>query len=155
MVSEAMDPAYWETEFVKLVRRHFAFLRDLGYAEPILEREESAFFVSWIDLTYLAPSRDRSCCVSLFLKPNEGSIQLSLTRNEYRTLDDYLDFKMYMEKRVGTSLPKTFRLSGGTESELVGAFEEVVRLNAQALRESGRALIDGSTWEAGYYHRKD
>lgn len=155
MDSKVMDASYWESEFQQLVKRHFAFLRDVGYAEPILERQESAFYVSWIDLIYSAPSLNRSCSISLFLKQNEGSIQLSLLQNEHRTNDDFLDFQMYMEKRVGTSVPWTFRVTGGTESELVRGCEEVIRLNAKALREHGRVLVDGSAWEAGYYQRKD
>ncbi len=111
MVSKAKDVVYLETEFVKLVRHYFAFLRDIGYAEPTIEWQESAFFVSWIDLNYAAPSLNRNCCVSLFLKQDEGSIQLSLLQNEYRTLNDYLDFQMYMKKRVGTPVPRTFPLS--------------------------------------------
>lgn len=155
MVSKAMDVVYMETEFVKLVRHHFTFLRDMGYAEPILGREESALYTSWIVMVYSSASLKLSCRISLFLLQNEGRVALSLTRDPHRMSSDYLDFQVYMEKRIGTPIPWIFRVAGGTGSELGGPFEEVIRLNAQALREHGRGLVDGSAWEAGYYHRKD
>lgn len=150
-----MNPSQWESEFVKLVGHHFAFLTDLGYTEPIIERHESALYVLWIDLVYLSASPQRSCRISFFLLQHEGRITLSLTRDQYRTHDDFLDFQMYLEKRLGTSVPWTFPVKGSTESEMLARCEAVLSQNAQALREHGLPLLDGSSWEAGYYHRKD
>lgn len=146
--------------FREAYAKHLARLTQLGYGDANEVEHSSKLHTSWTDFSCVSEIRKIEFSITLFTsalwRDLEGSVVISLVRNvPSRDLDDYLNFKMFLEAHGINHHTWRFPMAEASDDEIREGCERVVKNCAELLFTHGLGLLTGKVWEAGHYERKD
>lgn len=138
------------------IKEHFSFLyKEHNYSkEPLLKSHDDNLLVQWYSYIYINPSNKREITINYFPFDKDknivNSFSITITKVPYDSVDDYLNFELFLKKKISDFELKKLSLEfydGNFEAKL----DNVLGLLVSLLKEYASSIIEGRGWEEDCY----